>query len=270
MAKRVPLHGPDRIAPLRIRGRGPIHYWRKTMTAGHAAIRVDVESDAHAANPKLSFQPRKLTRSERNHREIFVYHSPRNDRVVTLAELINLALALRFEFDPNLIAYVERPRRMALTARQEIDISFWTRDRAGNERYYLAIPNAGTVGSTSGTVAVRDREQLDEAAARHHLELTYVTERDLIAAIADCATAFELLPHVWAYRRLMSRSLIRAHIDAHLANNPRTTLAQLLKVVDYPADSVRAVVAAMIHDGTLRLVDYLPGNATVTLEVRRA
>ncbi len=240
------------------------------MAAGNAATRVDPDSDDHTVNPKLPFQPRKLTRSERNHREIFVFHSPRNDRVVTLAELINLALALRFEFDPNLIAYVERPRRLALTARQEIDISFWTLDKGGNERYCLVIPNAGTVGSTSGTVAVRDRDQLDDAASRHQLELTYVTERELITTIADCATAFELLPHVWAYRRLISRSLIRSHIDAHLINNPRTTLAQLLKLIDYPADSVRAVVAAMVHDGTLRLVDYLPGNTTVTLEVRRA
>lgn len=34
------------------------------------------------------------------------------------------------------MAYVERPRRMALSPKQDIDMSFWTRNRAGEERYY--------------------------------------------------------------------------------------------------------------------------------------
>lgn len=240
------------------------------MTAGTAATRVEADADVHAANPTLPYQPRKLTRSERNRREVFVFHSPRNNRVVTIAELLNLAIALRFEFDPTLVAYVERPRRIALSPKQDIDLSFWTRNRAGEERYYLAIPNAGTMGSTSGTVSIRDREQLDEAAARHNLHLHYLTEREMVSNLAQCAVAFELLPHVWAYNRLVSRSVIREHINTFLLNNPRTTLAQLLELLDFPADSVRAVVAAMVHDGTLSLVDYVAGNATVTMEVRRA
>lgn len=240
------------------------------MTAGTAATRIETDVSLHAGDATLPFKPRPLTRSERNRREIFVFHSPRNRRVVTVVQILHLASALRFEFDPSLLAYVERPRRIALSPRQEIDISFWTRDRAGEERYYLAFPNAGTMGSTSGTVSIRDREALDEAAARHDLRLTYLTEREMISSIAQCAIAFELLPHVWAYSRLVSRSVIRERINRHLANNPRTTLAQLINQIDFPPDSVRAVVAAMIHDGTLSLVDYIAGNATVTLEVRHA
>ena len=240
------------------------------MTAGASATRVEADAEQHAANMSLPYQPRRLTRSERNRREIFVFHSPRNRRVVTLADMLHLAIALRFEFDPSLVSFIERPRRIALSPRQDIDISFWTRDRAGEERYYLAIPNAGTTGSTSGLVSVRDREALDEAAARHDLRLSYLAEREVASSIAQCAIAFELLPHVWAYSRLVSRSVIRARIDGHLANSPRTTLAQLLKLLDFPPDSIRAVVAAMIHDGTLALVDYVAGNATVTVEVRRA
>lgn len=240
------------------------------MTAGTAATRVEADADTHATNASLPFKPRLLTRSERYRREIFVFHSPRNNRVVTVAEMLHLAIALQFEFNPNLVAYVERPRRIALSPRQGIDISFWTRSRTGEEHYHLAIPNAGTMGSTSGTVSIRDREKLDEAAVRHDLQLSFITEREMITAIANCAMAFELLPHVWAYSRLVSRSLIRAEINAHLLNNPRTTLAQLLQLLQFPPDSIRAVVAAMVHDGTLSLVDYVAGNATVTLEVRRA
>ncbi len=240
------------------------------MTAGTAATRTEADAEVHAINASLPFTSRLLTRSERNRREIFVFHSPRNNRVVTVAELLHLAIALQFEFNPSLVAYVERPRRIALSPRQDIDISFWTRDRAGNEHYYLAVPNAGTMGSTSGTVSIKERDKLDDAAARHDLQLTYITEREMITAIANCTMAFELLPHVWAYSRLVSRTLIRAEINAHLLNNPRTTLAQLLQLLKFPPDSVRAVVAAMVHDGSLSLVEYVAGNATVTLEVRRA
>jgi hypothetical protein len=126
------------------------------------------------------------------------------------------------------------------------------------------------MSSTSGTVSIRDREVLDEAAARHDLQLSYLTEREVTSDLGTCAIAFELLPHVWACRRLQSRTYVRQHILGHLANNTATTLEQLFKLVEYPHDSIRAVVAAMVHDGTLRLVNYVAGNPTVTLEVRRA
>ena len=241
------------------------------MTAGSAATaRVDADAHVHAVDPTLPFQSRRLSPSERSHRVLFSYYSPRNRRVVTVAHILHLAIALRFEFDPSLVAYVERPRRIALSPKQEIDISFWTRNRAGEERYFLAITNSGTMGSTSGTVSIRDQDMLDEAAARHTLQLSYITEREMTSAVAQCAIALELLPHVQAYTRLHSRSLIRERINAHLQNSPRTTLAQLLQLLDSPPDSVKAVVAGMIHGGSLKLVEYVAGNATVTVEVCRA
>lgn len=241
------------------------------MTAGTASsARVDDAAQAHATDTSLPFQPRRLTRSERSRRELFVYDSPRNDRIVSVTTILNLAIALRFEFDWSIVAYVERPRRIALSGKQEIDISYWTRNRAGDEHYHLAIPNAGTMGSTSGTVSIRDRDALDEAAARHDLQLSYVTEREVISDLGTCAIAFELLPHVWAYRRLISRSIIRDRILRHLANSHCTTLDHLFSLIEHPRDSIRAVVAAMVHDGTLILINYAAGDTSVTLEVRRA
>lgn len=237
------------------------------MTAGIAATRVETEPTAHTTNPALPYEPRKLTRSERNRREVFVFHSPRNGRVVTVAEFLHLALALRFEFDPSVHCYVERPRRFALSPRQDIDISFWVRHRNGEEHLYLAIPAAGTVGSTSGTVSIRDREALDLAAERHGLQLTYVTERQLISSMGDCAIHFELLHHVWAYKRLAARSVIRSQILAVLAQTPRATLSGLIQTLSFEADNIRAVVAGMVHEGTVRLVDYAAGSAQATVEV---
>ena len=240
------------------------------MTAGSAAIARPLTVPVPPDHSPLPFKPRRLSVGERSRRELFVFHSPRNRRTVTVADFLHLAIALKFEFDPSLVAYVERPRRMALSPRQEIDISFWTRNRDGDERYYLAIPNAGTMSSTSGTVAIRDREALDAAAARHDLRLTYLTEREMLSAIAGSATAFELLPHVWAYQRLVCRSSIRVQILAQLAATSRVTLAQLVATLDFEAANIRAVVAGMIHDGTLRLIDYTPRGTTAVIEVRHA
>lgn len=237
------------------------------MTAGTAATRVESELTAHATNPALPHQPRKLTRGERNRPEVFVFSSPRNQRMVTVTKFLNFAVALKFEFQPNLECYVERPRRIALSPRQDIDISFWTRNRAGEERYYLTIPASGTIGSTSGTVSIRDRDALDAAAERHGLQLTYLTERELISSMSDCAIHYELLEHVWTYQRLAARSLIRTQILALLGNTPRLTLASLIHNLSFEADNVRAVVAGMVHEGTLRLVDYIAGSAQATLEV---
>lgn len=240
------------------------------MTAGTTATAGASSVASHAIDPNLPYTPRKLTRGERNRREVLVFFSPRNRRIVTIADAVNAAMALKFEFDPNIQKYVERPRRIQFTTKQQIDVSFWTRDALGEERFYLVVPEAGTVGSTSGTVSIRDRSELDDAAERNGIRLHYVTESELLSARTWLATGFELLPLVWDYGRLVTRSLIRNQIHARLANTERVSLSNLIKALDFTPANVRAVVAGMIHQGELRLVDYLPGAADAVLEVVRA
>ena len=240
------------------------------MTAGTTATANASSVASHAIDPNLPYTPRKLTRGERNRREVFVFFSPRNRRIVTIADAVNAAMALKFEFNPNIQKYVERPRRIQFTTKQQIDVSFWTRDASGEERFYLVVPEAGTVGSTSGTLSIRDRGELDDAAERNGIRLHYVSEPELHSARTWLATGFELLPLVWDYGRLVTRSLIRNQIHARLANTERVSLSNLIKTLDYTPANVRAVVAGMIHQGELRLVDYLPGAADAVLEVVRA
>ena len=240
------------------------------MTAGTTATADASSAASHATDPNLPYTPRKLTRGERNRREVFVFFSPRNQRVVTIADAVNAAVALKLEFDPNIRKYIERPRRIQFTTKQQIDVSFWTRDTSGDERFYLVVPDAGTVGSTAGTVSIRDRAELDDAANRNGIRLHYVTEPELLSARTWLATNFELLPLVWDYGRLATRSLIRNQIRARLANAERVSLSSLFKTLEFTPANVRAVVAGMIHQGELRLVDYLPGAADAVLEVVRA
>lgn len=239
------------------------------MTAGTKATQATL-IDAHATTPNLPYKPRLLKRGERSRREVFVYFSPRNQRIVTIADTVNVAMALHLEFDPSLIYYVERPRRLQLTDKQDIDITFWTRSKTGEECFYLVIPQGGTVGSSTGTLSIRDRGSLDAAAQRQGISLRYLTEDELMSNRIWLATAFELLPLVWLHGRLLNRSMIRARIEGLMRNVERMNLSSLIGALDYEPTHVRAVVAAMIHAGAMRLIDYQPGAMDAVLEVIHA
>ncbi|KRA50245.1 hypothetical protein [Pseudoxanthomonas sp. Root630] len=239
------------------------------MTAGTKATQ-SAPIQAHATTPHLPYHPRPLKRGERSRREVFVYFSPRNQRIAMIADMVNVALALRLEFDPALSHYIERPRRLKVSDKHEIDITFWTRSKTGQEAFYLVVPDSGTVGSTVSTLSIRDRSVLEAAAQRQGITLHFVTEDELLSSRTWLATAFELLPLVWQYGRLLNRSMIRARIEGLMRNVERTNLSSLLKALDYEPSHVRAVVAAMVHEGSVRLVDYQPGGMDAVLEVPHA
>lgn len=242
------------------------------MSAGTAATLADPAITSHYVDKSLPHQPRRLSRSERTRREVLIYYSPRNDRIVTLADAVNIALGLQLEFDPAVARFVERPRRIALTTKQQIDLSFWIRGHDGQERYYLAIPAGGTTGSTSGTVSIRNRDVLDAAAHRHGIELQYVTERELLYSSAERGAYWQLLPHVQHHRRLVNRVLVRAGIDAALALTPRSTLRALTQqfAERFTTDQVAAVVGTMIHQGALRIIEPAGFCEDSLLEVNHA
>jgi hypothetical protein len=200
------------------------------------------------------------------------YYSPRNGRIVTLTDAGPISLGLKLEFDPCLQAFVERPRRIALSEKQQIDITFWTRDWNGDEQFLLFIPSSGAVASTTGLAAVRDREVLDAAARRNGIELIYVAERDLLSASAERGAYWQLLPHVQHHRRLLVRSLVEASIEALLAVTPSLTLRGASKQLSerFTADQVAAVLAALVHRGRLRIAAPVGFNEDSVLEVANA
>jgi len=239
------------------------------MTAGAAATTGDAPVSRHMVDNTLPFKPRILSMGERSRRETLSYSSPRNGRIVTLTDPGPIALGLRYEFDATLEVFVERPRRLALTPKQQIDVSFWTRDRDGIERMVLFVPTAGTVPSTTGLAAVRDRDILDAAARRHGFELTYVTERELLSASAERGAHWQLLPHVQHYRRLPTRALVESAIAALLATSPTVTLRRAGQQLAerFTVDQVAAVLAAWVHGGRLRIPTHAGFNEDTVMEV---
>lgn len=236
------------------------------MPAGTSATATPRESAnapiPHAPPTNGAHTPRPLARGERSRRVVHVYFSPRNQRVVTIADAINACLALKHEFDPTVVEYVERPLRLQIGPREQCEVEFWTRHTDGQQRYHAILP--------AGPAAAARRELLERSAERHGLVLHFTLEDVLLSEQAWLRTAEELLQWVWWHARLVSRSTIRVQIKGRMASIARCTLTQLIGTLPFPAAHVRAVVAAMIHDGSLRLIDYAPGAQDALLEVARA
>lgn len=242
------------------------------MTAGSAAT-FQAQPNAepsHSTDPSLTFQPRRLSRGERSRGLTHVYWSPRNRRIVTLSDSVSAALAMQLEFDYTLACYVERPRQLELTPRQSIDISFWTRSKNGEERFWLAVPDGGAPGTGTGHFAVRDPQLLAAAATRAGISLHIVSESQLRSQMAGLKAFNELLLHVWEYARQPVRSVIRRHIEDRLRNSPRVSLSSLVRGLDFTEGAIKSVVAAMVHDGSARLADYSPGLVDAVLEAPNA
>lgn len=242
------------------------------MPAGNASTRRTSAPTVvrDSTDARLPFSPRVLTRGERSRRLTHVFYSPRNHRSVTVTDVVNAAAAMWFEFDPSLVAYVERPRRLQFSPRQQIDIAFWTRSRSGEERFYLTIPDAGVIGSTSGLVSIRDPAVVADVACRHEIQLHTLSEAYLRSQSTWLRTCHELLLHVWEYQRQPVRSVIRAHIEAFMDKGPRVSLSTLLRTLDYSETAIKAVVAAMVHEGSVQMVEYTPGMIDAVLEANNA
>ncbi len=242
------------------------------MTSGTASTSgvKTIPNAMHSINNELPFQPRRLNRGERSRHLTHVFFSPRNNRVVTVADTINAAAAMKFEFQATLAAYVERPRRLQLTPRQQIDVAFWTRAKTGEERFVITVPDSGNIGSTSGMVSMRDPDLLADVAERHEIVLHTLTEATLRSEMAWLKVCNELLLHVWEYSRQPARTVIRHQIEGYLLQVPRVSLSALLRNLAFTETAVKSVVAAMVHEGGIRLVDYTPGLIDAVLEVGNA
>lgn len=229
------------------------------MTAGASATQWPngvVGSPLISVDPSLPFQPRLLSPKERSKTDLYVFYSPRNRRVTSITEALNFALGLQLEFDPDITAYVERPYRLILSPRRHVDISFWTRRRSGEERFRLTIPSSATVGIAGGEFAARERDVLNQAAARQGLKVDHVFESELVRCGEQISTYFRLLPYVQSVRRIAGRATIRDGIYAHLSSIERATFRQLHHILcQHDPRHLTAVAASMIHEGEIRLTD---------------
>ena len=223
------------------------------MSAGVSATISPEEQTLQTPYTTLPYHPRTLTLGEATSREIFLFHSPKNQRTVKVTEYLHLALALKLEFDPTIDCYVERPRKMFVSPKFAIDVAFWTRSKQGRERFLVGVPNVGTPGHHREGGALRERERMEAAAHRHEINLAYLTEQELLSESGALRAYFELLPHVQYTRRIPSRVTISQGIKAYFNVTPRVSLRALVAYFSqFSQDQVIAVAASLVHNGTLR------------------
>lgn len=235
------------------------------MTAGTAASATGTVTNHHV-DPTLNYTPRPLSRGQRSRREVFVYQSPRNQRVVTVSDAAIFALALKLEFDPKVRGYVERPRQLQLTPKTRIDLSFWSQTTSGDQQFHLLIPATRTAHGTTGTVTLPSQEELIDIGDPNGVLLTCLSESELLSSLPQVAIAFELLPLVWASERIAKRASIAAQVKELLGRAERINLASVGGAIPHSEHQIRATVAWMIHQGAAKLVDYAPGANDAVLE----
>jgi hypothetical protein len=236
------------------------------MSAGKSA--TSTEAMSHHTAKGLPYSPIGLRRGKRDSREVFVFESPKGRRIATIAELPNFCLALLLEFDPSIAQYVERPRRISLAVRRELELSFWTRGRDGSESYLLVVPDKRVAASSTGLVKLPPDAELVAVAMDHGINLRIVTQAELTSQAHAISSAFELLPLVNASARLQNRSEVAAKIMAITASAARMSVKVLIQHIDASTFAASSIVAWLIHRGNLSLIDYLPGASDAFVEVK--
>lgn len=204
------------------------------------------------ATPDLPYAPRVLSASELKKLDVYFFESPKLARRVTVIGPTALALALQLEFDADIVTYVERPRTLTVDT-TDIDLSFWTRTRKGNEQFSLITVSSD--GSTAALLARnRRREAVVSAAQAAHLALQFVPQSSLTATKTTSTNRLRLLPYVQTAAEVPQADVIEERVMALFELQPRLAFAQIERAVpEFDYRDARAVTCALIHRGALRL-----------------
>lgn len=199
----------------------------------------------------LPVAPRRLTADERRRRDVYCFRSPKLGRMLDVITALNAAHAFLFEFNPQILTYVERPRTLELPDRR-IELDFWTREHGGRESYWLTIPNSQTEERSSSRREYREQLATVEAAQRSHIRVEFVYESYIERQASKLATWYRILPYVQTATGLSNRSIIAPQILQLFDTLERCTFAQIESALPayHPAD-IRAVACWLVHRGDL-------------------
>jgi hypothetical protein len=202
---------------------------------------------------RLPYSPRPLTLPERRRLDLYLYMSPKAGRQVDLIGCLRMAFAMGLEFNPDVLAYVERPRTLAV-GDQRTEFDFWTSEAHGRERFWLLVTADETVHPNSPRHEHRRAQALVEAAQAAQISVEFVFEEDLLRRADELYTWYRLLPYVQTALHLPSRMVLREQVLAVLKNVPRATLDQVeAELHRFNRADVRAAIAHLIHAGQVKL-----------------
>jgi len=206
------------------------------------------------------YAARELTRLQLQRQDIYLYESPKLGRRVTVVRPTALALALEFEFSPEIEAFVERPRILRVDGTGQ-ELSFWTRTHRGLEQFHLltAYPEGHTGPARA---AARKRDAIVAAACEAQVALRLVPETQFLRRAVENANRIRLLPYVQTAHELAQADELRERMLALFQLQNRHSFYHLERTLaEYDVRDVRAVTCSLIHSGQLRI------NWTVKLHI---
>lgn len=206
-------------------------------------------------SPDLSVpvQFRPLSLAERKNLDTYSYLSPKLMRVVEVVEPLRAHMALGFDFDPDVLAFAERPRCLTVGSRQ-LELDFFTRERNGRERYWLFVPDAEAVEPASPRRAHREAVALVDAANQAHLALEFVFEVDLLKKRAQFNEWVRVLPYAQDAMGLENRDALKDQLRGAMSTLQRATIDQLWSMLaGFHRADVTAAIADLIHRGEFAL-----------------
>lgn len=222
-------------------------------TSGHPA---SWHQSKPPGQPTPPFSPRPLTRPERRRGDLYLFRSPKLSRTVELIGCLNMAIALTFEFNNQVIAYVERPRRLTLASGTSIEFAFWTMEGKGRERFWLPVAASDTIGTTTSRREHRQARDLIEAAQTAHIAVEFLFEEDMRRQSATLSTWYRVLPYVQTAQVLPHRESLRQQLRALFRTQARATVEQLERELPaFQAADVRATIFDLVHIGELVMTD---------------
>lgn len=200
-------------------------------------------------NATLPVQSRPLTLKERKRKDLHSYLSPKSDRVVEVIEPLRAQMALEFEFDPDVAAFVERPRTLEVGQRI-VELDFFTLERGGRERFWFLVPDIESVEPNSSRRQHRQAVAFVDAANRAHLSLEFVFESDLLKRRARFSELVRLLPYAQDAMFLENRELLKDQLRSALETLQRASIDQLWSMLaGFHRADVTAAIANLIHAG---------------------
>lgn len=199
------------------------------------------------------FQPRPLTRPERRDDDLHAFQSPKEKRRIEVIGVPAVGLALLLEFNPNIVAYIERPRVLETSAGRH-ELAFWIRNKQGHERFLFIVPTSSSQPGQNGRRIHRRTEALLEAAKRAEIQLIFVSEPDLLDQRMRITQALRMLAYVQDVQRLPNRLYLRERVRAHFELSARARFSHVEQSMpEFAASDVRAVVCDLVHQGELTI-----------------
>ena len=228
----------------------------------------DVE-DAHTFAPSdlpLPYRPRALTRAELKRKDVYAFLSPKLRREVWVTGALSFATSLQFEFDIEIAAYCERPRKLMLPD-SLVEVAFWTRHPTGSERIWLLVPTIESEPAAGGQRRYKREDQALETAEQAHPHLRFLFETDLIASGTSIGVWFALLPYVQTAHVMDNYVAVEARVHGHFRFTKAATFKQIETALsDYSPHDVRSTVCRAIHEGWLQIDTKHPLHVHTVVE----